>query len=90
MREFLNAILETIGAEPLTDDELLSMNPFVSDEGDFSRELYDKLKVVLTARESVSNTLDKLKAIFFANGLDIANVPAKQPASQIFVGAPLE
>ncbi len=90
MRDFLNSILETIGAEPLTDDELLGMNPFVSDEGEMSREIYDKLKTVLTARESISNTLDKLKALFFANGLDIANVPAKQPASQIFVGAALE
>lgn len=88
MRDFLDGILETIGAESLTDDELLAMNPFTADPGDYVKEIYDKLHDALSARESVSSVLEKLKALFYANGYE-TDEAAKRPVSSIFIGAAL-
>ncbi len=86
MRTFLNAILSFIGSESLTDEEFASLSTELT--ADYTLAVYTALKTVLTAREGVSAQLAKLKAYFQAKGVDTAG-PAREAASQIFLGSPL-
>jgi hypothetical protein len=89
MRDFVNEILSAIGAESLTDQEYVenfAVGYWTADE--WTQENYDGVKALLEDRESVSNTLDRLKSLFEAHGLDISGA-AKTAASNIFIGSKL-
>ena len=87
MRTFLNAILSFIGSESLTDEEFDALPEGLTQE--YTKDVYDALKTVLQGREGVSGQLTKLKAYFEAKGVDLT-APARDAASQIFVGAALD
>lgn len=87
MREFLNGILHEIGSESLTDEEFESFPEGLAQE--YSKQVYDGLKAVLQERDGVSGQLKKLHAYFVAKGVDVSGVEARDPASQIFLGAVL-
>lgn len=85
MRTFLNGILAFIDCESLTDDEFNSLGTLTQD---YTVDVYNALKGVLTARESVSSSLVRLLEYFQAKGVDVGT-SAKTPTSQIFLGSPL-
>lgn len=87
MRVFVNSIFSFIGSESLTDDEFESLSEDLEQE--YTKELYEALKEILQARESVSGQLKRLKSYFIAKGVDL-NAPAVTPTSQIFIGARLD
>ncbi len=87
MREFLNAIFSFIGSESLTDEEFDALDSELPET--YSAEVYEALKGVLIARESVSLQYSRLKAFFVAKGLIIQAV-ARPPTSQILFGAGLD
>jgi hypothetical protein len=95
MRDFLDEILEFIGAESLTDDEFNALE--ISEEV-YTVSTYAALKSVLEARESVSDMLYRLAFYFLGKGVAVATVntsepasddTAKEPKSEIFIGAEL-
>lgn len=97
MRDFLNDILEFIGAETLTDEEFEQCEEDLGDYGD-NVQTYRTLKEVLTARDSSSDTLYQLAFYFLAKGVTVASVNTSQPAddsspvqaqSQILIGIAL-
>lgn len=95
MREFLDDILEFIGAEALTDQEF--------EDIELADELYDvatyrELKETLESRGSVSDTLYRLAFYFLGKGVSVATVNTsaplddtapKIPTSQILIGIDL-
>lgn len=85
MRDFLNAILDFIGVESLTDEEYDSLG--VSAQV-YNKTNYTALKGVLEDREEVSDTLDRLKYFFLAKGVAITT-DAKTPKSNILIGLSL-
>ena len=87
MREFLDAILEFIEAESLTDEEYASTQPLADEE--YTLEVYEALHDVLSERESISDTLDRLKAYFQAKGVTISS-EAHPAVSNILIGAVLD
>lgn len=87
MRDFLNAILEFIGAEDLTDEEYGSTQPLGDDF--LSLENYNALKSVLEARESVTEMLSRLSMYYQAGQVDLGTTPANTPRSNIFIGGAL-
>ncbi len=87
MRDFLNAILAFISSESLTDGEYAAFPTGLDQE--YSAEIYEGLKTLLIARESVSLQYSRLKAFFVAKGLIIQAV-ARPPISQILVGSGLD
>lgn len=88
MRDFLDAILDFIGSESLTDEEFESLSEDL--EQDYTKEVYLALKGVLEARESVSGQPKKLKLYFVAKGVDISDAGAAvTPKSNIFIGSKL-
>lgn len=86
MRDFLDAILEFIESESLTDDEFDSLE---LDEADYTKEVHDALKAILIARENVSDQVKRLKLYFVAKGVDVSDSDSRPAASQIFIGSEL-
>ncbi len=87
MRDFLDAILEFISSESLTDEEFDSLTVTVEE---YTKEVYEALKGVLEARESVSGQPKRLKLYFIAKGVDLLGVPSTTPNSNIFLGGVAE
>lgn len=90
MRDFLNAILDFIGSESLTDEEFET----IEEQGTFvlySKATYDVLKSTIEAREAVSGQSKKLKLYFIARGVDICDgsKTVHAPKSNILIGMPL-
>ncbi len=84
MRDYLNAILEFIGAESLTDEEFDSIT--LEDTEDQVAN-YNALLVILQARELVSDMASRLQHYFLAQGVSVS-APVSA-VSNIFVGAVL-
>lgn len=82
MRDFFNNILAFIDAESLTDIEFDSMTAVLPL---YDQETYDNLYAVLSGRDLVSNTIERLGAYYLAKGFDAG--PAKKSASNIFIGS---
>jgi hypothetical protein len=85
MRDYLNAILEFIGTESLTDEEFDAID-LESTEDQVA--VYDALAGVLESRELVSSMLLRLQNYFLAQGTEV--VPVTVAVSNIFVGAVLD
>lgn len=85
LREFLNAILNVIGASSLTDDEYETVD---LDGNNFDLDTYEALLSVLNSRELVSNTVDRLRYYFLARGVEISEVDS-QDESNILIGGSL-
>lgn len=85
MRDFLDAILQSIGSASLSDSEFSALT---IDVYDYDQATYDALLAVLDARESVSSMKDRLAFYFKSKGAEI-NPPADQGKSQIYLGAAL-
>lgn len=89
MRDFLDAILTAIDSESLTDEEFDGMT--LPDTPAYTKEIYEAMKLVLEARESVSGQVERLKFYFIARGADLSASPgARAPQSQIYIGDSLE
>lgn len=88
MRDFLDAILEFIDSESLTDEEYAGQASLGLTQA-YTVAVYRFLKSVLEAREEVSTQLDRLKAYFEAKGTSITT-SAKTPKSQIFLGGAVD
>lgn len=84
MREFLNAILSFIGASSLTDLEFESLE---IESYAYDAATYEALLAIVDARESVSNTRDRLRYYFLARGVEVSASSAGR--SNILVGAVL-
>ncbi len=88
MRDFLDAILEFIGSESLTDEEFDAIE--LEDE-EYTTEVYEALKLVLEGRENVSGQAKRLKLYFVAKGVSLDGTTANPlPSSNIFIGGSLE
>lgn len=83
LREFLDLILSFIGTESLTNDEYATVPEGIS--ALYTDETYDALKAVLDTRESVSETHERLKAVYRAKGVVVSS-DAIDAQSQIFIG----
>ncbi len=95
-RDFLDDVLEFIGAETLTDDE--------SDAAELANMSYDVasyavLKSILDSRESASDMLYKLAFYYLGRGVNVAKVNTsapldgeapKGPKSNILIGIALD
>lgn len=88
IREFLNEILSGIDSESLTDVEFATIPEDLPE--DYTKPVYDALKAIVQEREGVSGQLKRLKAYFISKGTDLSGASARDPASQIFFGAPLD
>lgn len=87
-REFLDAILDFIGSESLTDAENDALG--LSGTPDYTKEAYEALKLVLEGREDVSGQGKRLKLYFIAKGVDLSTSPATYiPKSNILIGGEL-
>lgn len=86
MREYLNGILEFIGAESLTDEEFSSIT---LDNHDNPSEVYEVLFDLLESREAVSDMILRLQSYYTAQGISVSS-SSHTPTSDIFVGSPLE
>jgi len=87
MREFLDAILDFINAESLTDEEFETIE-LVTPE--YTKEVYLALRGVLESRESISDQVKRLKLYFIAKGVDVSSTPTVPTArSNIFIGSGL-
>ena len=84
MRDFLNAILSFIGASSLTDQEFSDLE---IESYAYDAPTYEALLAVVDARESVSNTRDRLRYYFLARGVSVSESSAVK--SNILVGAVL-
>lgn len=84
MRDFLNSILDFIGAPSLTDDEFATVESqfMIYDQG-----TYDDLSRILAGRELVTGMQERLTAFYKAKGVELT--PAKTGRSNIFLGAAL-
>lgn len=83
MRQFLNFILDFIGAESLTNDEYSSIT-LEDDSFTYNQEKYDALLTVLESREDVSDAKDRLKYEFMAKGVDVEE--AEDDITGIYLG----
>lgn len=84
MRDFLNAILATINTALLSDLEFEGLT--ITSYG-YDVATYEALLAVIDARETISNTRDRLRFIFLAKGVAIGeSIPAK---SEIYIGGAL-
>ncbi len=87
MRAFLDAILEFIGSESLTDVEFDATG--LEDPPAYSTLTYLALKEVIEAREGASVQAERLKFYFQAKGVELSSDPAVTPKSQIYIGSKL-
>jgi hypothetical protein len=85
MRDYLNAILQFIGAESLTDEEFDSID-LESTEDQVA--VYNVLLAILEARELVSEMRARLQNYFLAQGTQVS-LPAAA-VTNIFVGGCIE
>lgn len=83
MRDFLNAILLTIGTTALTDSEF---NSLTIQSAGYDNATYSALDVVVAARDSVSDLRMRLQYIFRAKGVAVAPIEGQ---SNIFIGSAL-
>lgn len=88
MRNWLNSVLQFIGATSLTDEEYDGLNFVGLETLVYNQAAYDQLTSVLSSRELVSNMQDRLTALFQAKGAEIT--PAKTGKSNILIGGALE
>lgn len=88
MRDWLNAVLQFIGSESLTDGEYDGIDQTGMSSTVYNQAAYDQLVAVLEARESTSTTQERLVAVFKAKGTDVT--AADVGKSQIFIGSVLE
>lgn len=87
-RDRLNAILNFIGAESLTDDEYDALTITIDSD---PQDIYEALLAVLNARESVSAMTERLTNYFEAKGYDVSTPSPEpgDPGSSIMIGADL-
>jgi hypothetical protein len=85
MRDYLNAILQFVSAESLTDEEFeaITLESTVDQVA-----VYNVLLGVLEAREVVSAMTTRLQNYFLAKGVAVSE--PSSPASNIFVGSCIE
>ncbi len=89
MRDFLDAILEFIDSESMTDEEFDVIDALELTQA-YSKEVYLALRTMLEARELVSDQVKRLKLYFIARGVDVSATPTIPTArSNIFIGASL-
>ena len=87
MRAFLDAILQFINAETLTDIEYDTIDLSTQN---YSIATYNALKTVLESREMVSDQLRRLAAYFKAKGTSVSSSEKiHTPVSNIFIGKAL-
>lgn len=84
LREWLNAVLSFISATSLTDLEYDGMNFLSLESQVYNQAAYDQLAAVLEAREAISDTQDRLVAVFKAKGTDVDAVDTG--LSNIYIG----
>jgi hypothetical protein len=77
----INALFLQIGATSLTDSEFSSLTITVVSLDVLT---YEALLAVLTARESVSDSRDRLRYYYLARGVSIPTEPAGK--TNIFIG----
>lgn len=82
MRSFLNSVLAAVGAVSLTDAEF---NSVVASIAAYNQETYDDLSRILSDREAVSDTQDRLRYHYIENGFDVAGNDTGR--SNIFIGS---
>lgn len=88
MRDFLDAILDFIGSESLTDEEFESIE--LEGAPAYTKETYLALRTVLESRENITGQTKRLKLYFIAKGVDISDTPTvPTPNSNIFIGSVL-
>lgn len=87
MRNFLDAVLAFIGATSLTDAEYDALNFLNLEVAVYNEALYNELMKTLVARETVSTTRDRFRALFVAKGVSVPDVPATK--SNVFLGSVL-
>lgn len=85
MRDFIDAILAFIGAASLSDSEFATITQTTQE---LSVDLYTEILAVVDARESVSNTRDRLRYYFLAGGIEVEESSAGK--SNIYVGSVLQ
>lgn len=85
MRDYLNAILEFIGVESLTDEEFDAIE--LEDTVD-QVAVYNVLLGILEDRELISEMRTRLQNYFLAQGTEVVLPPA--PVTNIFVGGCIE
>ena len=83
MREFLNAILLTIGTTALTDGEF---NSITLPAFGYDTATYQALDAIVSARDSISDLRLRLQYIFRAKGVAVSPIAGQ---SNIFIGSPL-
>lgn len=86
MRDLLNAIMDFIGAESLTDAEWMPIDQLDLATA-YGTDAWSALDTVLKDREAVSTMRDRLKAYYAAKGVQV-EVPTTG-LSNIFVGSAL-
>lgn len=86
MRNFIDAILQVIGAASLTNDEFATITV---EEQAYTVELYREILAVLDARELVSNARDRLMHYFLARGVELVTVTTPEAESKVYFGADL-
>jgi hypothetical protein len=84
MRDFLNAVLAFIGSASLSDDEFSGLE---IESASYNSATYDALLAILDARETVSNTRDRLRYYFLARNVSISETSAGK--SNIYIGSVL-
>lgn len=90
MRDFLDAILEFIESESLTDEEFDGIE--LPEPPAYTTATYLALKDVINNREGVSGQAKRLKLYFIAKGVDLEDAGAKPsipPQSNILIGGAL-
>ena len=85
MRNYLNVILNFIGAESLTDSEFATVTATVQA---LNQATYDDLARILDSRESVSTMQERLLFFYKAKGVELTQFNTAK--SNIFVGAVLD
>ncbi len=83
-RDDLNAVLETIGSESLTDEEFDALS--VTDDS-LPVEIYTAIAGVLDSRESVSDQKDRLKYYYLARGVQVSTITSAR--TNILIGFPI-
>lgn len=87
LRDFANEVFDFINTESLTsaEEQMLDM----ALPSDYTRETFINLKEILETRESISDTVKKMKFLFLSQGANVYTVKDYKPKSNIFIGSPL-
>lgn len=86
LREFYDWVLDFIETSSLTDEEF-DKSPIDIDP-DYNQQTFDFLKLILSERESVSDTYRRLYNLYYASGAIEQSKPDRAQ-SNIFIGARL-